>query len=189
MEKFIHTPWVEDVASELVRRNVDLYVGSFPLGGGRATVEVMGAGIPLLLHENYASAFFTDVAEAYPQVLKWRTPDELESIISGLTPDLLADHSARARAFYEERHQPVYLRKAVRETLDGNPPPPPPSPHHYSNTLQRYLDLRAATETSNARSTSVTSAAHTARRIATKHLAMVLINRLLFKCRKLILRR
>lgn len=193
IERFIHTPWVEDVASELIQRNVDLYVGSFPLGGGRATVEAMGAGIPLLLHENYVSAFFTDVAEAYPQALKWRTPDELESVISGITPDLLADHSACARAFYEKEHQPIHLKKAVRETLDGNPPPPPHAPHHHPNTLQRYLDLRSvmvpAAETSDARSTSVTSAAHTARRIATKHLAMVLINRLLFKCRKLILRR
>ena len=193
LERFIHTSWVENLASELIRRNVDLYVGSFPLGGGRATVEAMGAGIPLLLHENYVSAFFTDVAEAYPQALKWRTPDELESVISGITPDLLADHSACARAFYEKEHQPIHLKKAVRETLDGNPPPPPHAPHHHPNTLQRYLDLRSvmvpAAETSDARSTSVTSAAHTARRIATKHLAMVLINRLLFKCRKLILRR
>jgi hypothetical protein len=193
LERFIHTSWVENLASELIRRNVDLYVGSFPLGGGRATVEAMGAGIPLLLHEYYVSAFFTDVAEAYPRALKWRTPDELESVISGITPDLLADHSACARAFYEKEHQPIHLKKAVRETLDGNPPPPPHAPHHHPNTLQRYLDLRSvmvpAAETSDARSTSVTSAAHTARRIATKHLAIVLINRLLFKCRKLILRR
>ena len=194
IERFIHTPWVENVGSELIQRHVDLYVGSFPLGGGRATVEVMGAGIPMLLHENYVSAFFTDIAEAYPQALRWRTPDELESAISGITPDLLADHFAHARAFYESQHQPAHLKKAVRETLNGNPPPPPPPPpHHHPNTLQRYLDLRSvlasATEGANARSTSVASAAHTARRIATKHLAMLLIKRLWFKCRKLILRR
>ncbi len=192
VERFIHTPWVENVASELIRRNVDLYVGSFPLGGGRAAVEIMGAGIPLLIHENYASAFFTDVAEVYPQVLKWRTPEELESVISGITPDLLADHSLNARAFYEKQHQPIHLRKAIRETLNGSPPLPPPAPNHHSNALQRYLDLRSvlgSAEVPNTRSTSVASAAHTARRIATKHLAMVLIKRLSFKCRKLVMGR
>lgn len=191
-EKFVHTPWVEDVASELVRRDVDLYVGSFPLGGGRATIEVMGAGIPLLLHENYVSVFFTDIAEVYPEALKWRDAEELVSVISGITRDLLLDHSLRARAFYETRHQPIHLKNALRETLMGNPPPPPPAPEYSPNTLQRYLDIRSVqvpAEMSNARSITVASAAHTARRIATKHLAMVLLGRLSFKLRRLILRR
>ena len=46
---FVHVPWVMDVAAELVKRKVDLYIGSFPLGGGRALIEAMGAGVPLLL--------------------------------------------------------------------------------------------------------------------------------------------
>jgi len=190
--KFIHTPWVEDIASALIRCNVDLYIGSFPLGGGRATIEVMGAGIPLLLHDNYVSIFFTDIAEAYPQALKWRTPDELNALLSGISRNLLFDHSSYARVFYERHHQPVLLKKAVQATLMGNAPHPPPPPEYHPNKLQRYLDLRStltSIKIPNARSKSVASAAHTAQKIATKHLAMVLFGRLLLKFRRLVMRR
>ena len=140
-ESFINIPWAEDVAAELVARQVDLYIGSFPLAGGRAAVEAMGAGVPLLLHSNYVSPFFTDINEVYPGVLSWRDPDELRTALNRLTRELLADHACRARAFYEKNCAPHLLKAAIDATLIGTPPKPPGPPTHLANSLQRFLDL------------------------------------------------
>jgi hypothetical protein len=142
-EKFVHIPWVDNVAAELVRRKVDLYVGSFPLGGGRATIEAMGAGMPILLHANYGTSFHTDIGEVYPGVLQWRDPDQLTKILTGLSKEILVDRALRARAFFEGRFTLENLRQAVEATLAGSPPEPPAAPAYFPNALQRYLDLRA----------------------------------------------
>lgn len=142
--RFTHQPWVDDVAAELVERRVDLYIGSFPLGGGRATIEVMGAGIPLLLHYNYGSVFFTDLNEVYPDPLCWRDADELIAILGDLSAELLANHANRARAFYAGRFTRENLHNAVAATLANSPPATPTAPKHYPDTLQRWLDQKVA---------------------------------------------
>lgn len=139
-QRFIHVPWVGDLSGEIVQRRVDLYIGSFPRGGGRAVVEIMGAGVPMLLHSNYSSVFFSDVADVYPGVLQWRWPNELDQVLGGITAELLADHSVRARARYEAHHRPSLLKSAISATLLGKTVPAPEAPAHFPDLLQRYLD-------------------------------------------------
>ena len=186
-ENFIYVPWVRDVAAELVRRKVDLYIGSFPLGGGRALIEAMGAGVPLLLHENYASGFFTDVGEAYPGVMSWRHPDELTAILQHLTADRLADHAQRARRHYETHHTPERLKQALAATLDGRSWAAPEAPIHHPDLLQRYLDRwadggRAVKEGPTALVPepieTLTLATIASRNIRTQHLVKILLRRL-----------
>jgi len=174
-EKFIHLPSTPGVAAELARREVDLYLGSFPLGGGRANVEMMGLGLPLLLHDNYVSEFFTDVGETYEGVLTWRDTDQLFAILESLTPELLAEHAGRARAFYLARCHPEHLRVAVLQTLAGNPPSPPILRNHIPNALQSYLDRREAHE---GPLLDYPRAEQAVRNIKTTHLNKILIKRL-----------
>lgn len=139
-DNFIHIPWVDDVASELINRGIDLYVGSFPRGGGRATVEIMGAGFPLLLHHNYISPFFSDICETYEGVLQWRNERELVAILSTLDATTLKDHALRARRFYETNLTPSHLEAAVHDTLRGVPWSPPHEVAYTTDNLQHYLD-------------------------------------------------
>lgn len=176
-KNFVNIPWVENVASELVTRDVDLYIGSFPLGGGRATIEVMGAGVPLLLHSNYVSPFFTDISEVYPGVLTWRELDELTTVLSGVTRELLADHANRARSFYELNYAPHLLKAAIECTLAGTPPDPPHPPTHRANSLQRFLDLRPSARPSTGY-LRLTHAIHAAQPIRSSHLLAILWRRL-----------
>jgi hypothetical protein len=192
--RFIHLSSVDDLASELVDRRVDLYIGSFPLGGGRATVEVMGAGIPLLLHNNYASVFYTDINEVYPDVLTWSDADQLTGILTGLDAEALAEHASRARAFYESRFTPEALRNAVTATLLGDPPAPPPPPMHFPNTLQRWLDQRATLASGHIRSSGIrmppsgsvaeADAVAAAAGLNTKHIAAILFRRVIVTMRR-----
>lgn len=177
-ENFVNIPWVENVASELVARKVDLYIGSFPLAGGRAAIEAMGAGVPLLLHSNYVSPFFTDINEVYPGVLSWRDLDELKTVMNGLTRELLVDHACRARAFYETNCAPHLLKAAVEATLTGTPPNPPHPPVHLANSLQRFLDLRPSARPS-AGYLRLSHAIDAAQPIRSKHLLAILWRRLI----------
>lgn len=177
-DNFVSIPWVEHLASELVARGVDLYIGSFPLGGGRAAIEAMGAGVPLLLHSNYVSPFFTDVHEVYPEVLIWRDPDELKTVLNRLTREQLADHASRARAYYENNCAPHLLSAAIEATLTGTPLKPPPSPTHRTNSLQRFLDLQPSARP-NSGFFRLAHAIHTAEPIRSRHLLAILWRRLI----------
>ncbi len=141
-ERFIYVSQVPNLSQAFLRYKADLYVGSFPLGGGRAVVEAMGAGMPMILHSNYRSVFFSDIGEAYPGVMAWRTPDELLAKISQIRLLDLTEHSQRARTHFEEHHAPERLRAALLDTLAGRPPTAPPKPVYYPDLLQAWLDSR-----------------------------------------------
>lgn len=99
-----HIPWVDSVAQALVAHEVDLYISSFPLGGGKATLEAMASGIPLLMHQSYRSRFFGGVDIAYPGAFVWRNVAELVDVFGRIDASVLADHSSRARRHYEKFH-------------------------------------------------------------------------------------
>jgi hypothetical protein len=178
--RFIHIEWVKDLGAELIRRGVDLYIGSFPLGGGRAAIEVMGAGLPLLLHRNYVSAFFTEIGEVYPGVMSWGTPDELTAILQSLDAETLARHAHQARAFYEAYHRPEQLDRAVAATLAGSPPEPPPAPAYFPDTLQHWLDSQPLLASARPR---LDMAKQLAQRIHTRFLVAILLGRIAYRLR------
>ena len=139
--RFVHRPHVANLSDAVVEENVDVYVGSFPSGGGRALVEIMGAGLPVILHANYRSVHFTDVAEAYPGALGWRDVDQLIGHLQGLNYPLLADHSRRAREHYDAHHTPELLQAAIRNTSSEMMHcSAPVRPTYVHDALQTWLD-------------------------------------------------
>ena len=137
-ERFEHRPFVADLARMFFDDDIDVYVGSFPIGGGRATLEAEAAGMPLIIHDNYQSAFLSVVDEIYPEAMIWRTVEELANFIAQLTPQLLSHHSKLARRHYERSHHPDLLKNAITgEVFDC------PRPHHPLDRLQGYFHLEA----------------------------------------------
>lgn len=116
---FVHILNVPSIWELLVQENVDLYLGSIPYGGGRATVEAMGAGIPLLIHSNYRSEFLSVEFEIYREAMVWRTFEELRAHLDSLTSQTLFRQSAASRAYYQKHHTAEHLRKAI-EKIDRN---------------------------------------------------------------------
>lgn len=139
--RLIMIPYVPDLATALVENDVDIYMGSFPRGGGRATVEAMGASVPLIIYSNYRSIFFTDAGEAYPGANIWRTEDELLAHLQAMSsPRQLHDHSIASRAFFESRHTPAALSASVAATVRGMDIPAPGRPVYVADALQSFLD-------------------------------------------------
>jgi hypothetical protein len=143
-ERFLHIDYVPSLWQTLLGHKVDVYVGSFPLGGGRASIEAMGAGLPLLIHSNYRSCFLSDANEVYPAALIWDKPGVLFEHIAKLNNmETLRHHSEMARAFYEANHGQSRLRDAV-VGANGHDSIAPRRPSFVGDSLQQYLDENSA---------------------------------------------
>ncbi len=99
---FTYTPWVPSVWKALHDYRVDLYIASFPYGGGLTLIETMGAGIPVALHKHIYSRILSCIDLAYPKAFSWRSPEELLEFCQTLTPDFLETQSRAARLQYSE---------------------------------------------------------------------------------------
>jgi GT2 family glycosyltransferase/glycosyltransferase involved in cell wall biosynthesis len=108
-DKFVLIPWVRSLWQALIEQQIDLYISSFPHGGGKASIEVMGSGTPLVVHENYRSEVLGGSCLVYPEAYCWRKPDELINFLVTITPDFLMQQSACARKHYELYHHPDIL--------------------------------------------------------------------------------
>jgi hypothetical protein len=140
-EGFIYIPWVKSLWMAMIEQRVDLYISSFPLGGGRAAIEVMGSGTPMVMHESYVSRFHGGLDIAYPEVFSWRRPTELYKYFQNLTSDLLVTESANARAHYERYHTPDRLKQELKTFEMGTEGLEPlPLRSHAQDKLQIFLD-------------------------------------------------
>lgn len=117
-ERFVYIPWVQSVWRALCDFKVDLYIASFPYGGGLTSVEAMGAGIPIALHQHISSRLLGGTDLGYPKSLNWRYPEDLIESCRELTLADLETRSRAARLQYEKFHSPLHFKEALKE--DGS---------------------------------------------------------------------
>jgi hypothetical protein len=123
LSAFVYIPRVASVWRSLHEYAVDLYVSSFPVTGGRTMVEVMGAGIPIAVHDHPTSRFLGGIDMAYEGAYSWREPDELLALCAEATDIQLKEHSEKARLHYSRFHAPDLLRRALMEGQECAVPP------------------------------------------------------------------
>jgi hypothetical protein len=138
---FIHVPWVRSLWKAILEQRVDVYLESFPLGGGRAAIEVMGSGTPIIAHQNYRSHMLSSFNLVYPEAFCWQKPDELHEYLRSLTPEILLKQAVCARQYYEQHHTPEALNHSLENinVKDYNLDPLPLK-NYFSNRLQKFLD-------------------------------------------------
>jgi len=122
-DQFIYIPWVPSVWKTLHDYRVDLYVASFPYGGGLTLIEAMGAGIPVALHRHIFSRILSGIDLAYSGAFSWRNPDELLNYCTSLTPGDLEEAGHSGRMQYEKFHSQSNLQGILNGVVRNCPKP------------------------------------------------------------------
>ena len=121
--RFIYTPWVPSVWKALHDYRVDLYVASFPYGGGLTLIEAMGAGIPVALHRHIFSRILSGIDLAYSGAFSWRSPEELLNYCVSLSTSALEEAGRSGRMQYEKFHSPDKLQEILSDAVRNRPKP------------------------------------------------------------------
>lgn len=121
--RFIYRPWVPSIWKALHDFRVDLYVASFPYGGGLTMIEAMGAGIPLALHRHIFSRILGGIDFGYPGVVSWRYPEELLKYCTSITRGDLEEAGRLARLHYEKFHSRGNLQGVLNNVVLDCPKP------------------------------------------------------------------
>lgn len=110
---FVYLSYVPSVWRALHQFGVDLYVASFPYGGGRTLIEVMGAGVPSTIHMHCTSRMLGGFDMAYEEALIWRRPDELFEFLKKADSYFFEKEGRCARAWYEKYHHETVMKNAL----------------------------------------------------------------------------
>ncbi|PYE22845.1 tetratricopeptide repeat protein [Paraburkholderia silvatlantica] len=137
-QRFVHIPWVRSVWKALQALQIDVLIASFPQGGGKALIEAMGSGTPVIGHDCYISPFLGGADLYYPGAFQWARTEELLEHLRGLTPAQLQRESDDARRQYEQFHTVEALSLAINGAPDA-PVVPSLRPHRV-DPLQTFLD-------------------------------------------------
>jgi len=97
---------------------VDLYIASFPYGGGLTLIEAMGAGVPVVLHRHIFSRVLSGIELAYSEAFSWRSPEELLDYCTNVSVEVLHKHARLSRKQYEANHR----RGIIEEQLTNHIP-------------------------------------------------------------------
>jgi hypothetical protein len=98
--RFVYEEYVDSIYNFLCEKKVNLYLTSFPYGAGRTSVEVMAAGVPILMHCSKLGNLFGGRSILYPSVMIWKNYNDFEKIIDNINSDLLFVQSKAARQHY-----------------------------------------------------------------------------------------
>ena len=88
-ERFIHIEHVSHLASTLSELAPSVYIDSYPIGGGKAIVEAMAAGLPICAATHDPS--LDSSSFCYPECFRWTHPAELRKIFVTLDPPTVGE--------------------------------------------------------------------------------------------------
>lgn len=140
-DRFIHIEWVPSLSKALIEHAVDVYLASFPIGGGKALVEAMSVGVPVVTHGSYRSRYHAGVDLAYPESHVWSSYEELSEIFGRWSEPLVKAHAELALQHFGRYYSKPAFLKAFADGRNAAVDVPPL--HVYrGNRLQSYLDIR-----------------------------------------------
>lgn len=111
--RFVYIPFVASVWKALHEHEVDLYITSFPYGGARTLIEVMGAGVPVAVHSHCTSRLLGTFDMAHEGAMVWRNPIELYDFVKSVDNATLMLLSKLGRTKYLDCHSEDILKSSL----------------------------------------------------------------------------
>lgn len=108
--RFVHLPFVTSLSDALISEQVDIFINTWPIGGARAVVESMAAGVPIVWHSPHETLDRLRLRTAYPGAALWRDLPGLGDLLRRADAAWLAAQSQAARSHYETMHHPSRWR-------------------------------------------------------------------------------
>jgi hypothetical protein len=111
-KKFVFYEHVPHLASALSELAPSVYIDSYPIGGGKAIIEAMAAGLPICAasHDpNLDSSSF-----CYPERFWWTHPAQVGKILAALDPPTVERHAALSRRYFERNHSPTIFKRRLQ---------------------------------------------------------------------------
>ncbi len=144
-DRFIYIKWSTNIWKSLNEFGVDIYITSFPFGGGLTLIEVMGAGIPIILHQDASLTFLGGAEMVYPDAFRWSDSKELIKHLENLRLDDLRSESRLSRLRYEKFHK-FEILKNYFQNYDSFKPIIPPSSIGFFPESQKFFANAARAE-------------------------------------------
>lgn len=113
-ERLVYLEWTPSVWRSMREHKIDVYLASFPYGAGLTLIEVMGAGVPVIMHQHIYSRVLSSLELAYPEAFSWSDPEVLMDHLLSLTPEGLKAEKQLARRHYECHHTAFALQVFLR---------------------------------------------------------------------------
>lgn len=115
--RFVALGPVPSLWQALAQLDAHVYLGSAPVGGGRAAVEAQGCGYPLLYYRATDRSALMAVDSVYADLsLGWSTLPELADLLRTIAPRH-ATLSKAARALYDARFSRHHFRAVVTSVM------------------------------------------------------------------------
>ncbi len=132
-DRFVYFDWTASVWKSMQEHGVDLYINSFPYASGLTLIEVMGAGIPVVMHQHIYSRTLSALEMSYIEAFCWTAPEDLLKHLASIDRKTLAYEKHLARAQYEKFHQPEILKTYLsdHDSILSIVPPPMRKTFHY----------------------------------------------------------
>lgn len=111
---FKYVPYVPSIWGFFLENNVDLYIASFPYGGGRTLIEAMGAGVPVAAHSHCISRLLGGFDMLSERDFVWRNPEELYDYVAKVNFRDLESQGAIARENYLKYHTDSVLAECLK---------------------------------------------------------------------------
>jgi hypothetical protein len=115
LDRFVYFDWTASVWKSMQEHGVDLYINSFPYASGLTLIEVMGAGIPVVMHQHIYSRTLSALEMSYLEAFCWTVPEDLLKHLANIDLKKLAHEKKLARAQYEKFHRPEILKGYLRD--------------------------------------------------------------------------
>lgn len=132
--RFIYVGEAPGLADVLTSLEIDLYLPTLPQGGGKAMIDAMSRGIPIVVHENARDRLWGGRDLVYPEAPSWRTLDELDTIIADFDEATWRSQSEAASRYFTAYHAPDLFRRQLALSASDEHAPPPLKPYRPAPT-------------------------------------------------------